>query len=120
MEDTVMSNRTSELKKLLDLFDKEGLVVSYLEADYFKHTFTVSGYPEKITTLEKFMEFIRNETACPLSADLVKAIENAGYKVVLYTSKHEPGDRNPGFFLLSIEKIPEKRFKNQRYSSQER
>jgi hypothetical protein len=102
-----MNSKTSELKELLDLFDREGLVVAYLEADYFGHTFTISLYPEKITSVEEFIECIKDNPSYPLSANLTKAIENSGYKVIFYTIKHTSDDnRNMGFFLLSIEKTP--------------
>jgi hypothetical protein len=98
-----MNSKTAELKALLDLFDKEGLVAASIEADHFSRTFTISLYPEKMTS---FQEIIESEKDYPLSSGLTKTIENAGYKVIFYTSKHNPYERNPGFFLLSIKKNP--------------
>jgi hypothetical protein len=99
-----MNSKTTELKALLDLFDKEGLVAASIEADHFSRTFTISLYPEKITSVQEFIEGIKYGTVYPLSAGLTEVVEKAGYNVVFYTSKHNPDERNPGFFLLSIKK----------------
>jgi transposase len=104
-EDASVNSNTAELKELLDLFDKEGLVISYLEADYFNHTFTFSLYPETVTG---FAELIEHGDTYPLSINLSKTLENNGYKVVRYTSDRRDM-RNSGFFLLSVEKTPDEK-----------
>jgi hypothetical protein len=97
-----MNNEMAELKELLNLFEKEKLIVSHLEADYFNHSFTFSLYPEGIASSDEF--FKRLYEQYPLSAGLAKMIEDKGYKIIRYTSDiyvHE-NQKKQGFFLLSI------------------
>jgi hypothetical protein len=97
-----MKENMAELRKVLDIFDKAELTVTYILANYYSHSFSIAFKSNALTEIED----LRHEFA--RTSDIVNLIEKSGYRVSTYRTGLGIVSDYLGTIYIEIDPIDEK------------